>query len=343
MERHTLERLLRRPVDVVAVPGGWLIQYTCLPTGRPPVGTPQVRHMATGTNGRFGIPNRPNTSGFLVHHVAQRPRFTEQASFMAQRPMYQQIAEDLRARIESGTLEQGAQLPTELELRDRYASSRNTIRDAIKRLTMWGLVETRPGQGTFVTQQIHPFTFVLRGAGTEDDDLSELDVYVSRKESVGRYLAVTDTRVGIQGATEELATQLRITLGEPVISRQQMLTIDGVPWALQTIYYPMEFVTNGALRLIQAASIEEGTLAYLKESIGATQASWQDLIQCRQADNKEVEFMRLRSDGQALVFEVQRTGFDEEGKPMRLVVTAFPTDRNKFIYEVGPFATKKSK
>ena len=159
---------------------------------------------------------------------------------------------------QSGTLEQGAQLPTELELRDRYASSRNTIRDAIKRLTMWGLVETRPGQGTFVTQQIHPFTFVLRGAGTEDDDLSELDVYVSRKESVGRYLAVTDTRVGIQGATEELATQLRITLGEPVISRQQMLTIDGVPWALQTIYYPMEFVTNGALRLIQAASIERG-------------------------------------------------------------------------------------
>ena len=60
---------------------------------------------------------------------------------MAQ-PRYQQIAEDLRAQIESGILQPGAQLPTELELCDRYASSRNTIRDAVKRLNSQGLVET---------------------------------------------------------------------------------------------------------------------------------------------------------------------------------------------------------
>ena len=75
--------------------------------------------------------------------------------------MYQQIAEDLRAQIESGALAPGAQLPTELELRDRYDSSRNTIRDAIKRLTSQGLVETRPGQGTFVTRSVDPFVTVL--------------------------------------------------------------------------------------------------------------------------------------------------------------------------------------
>ena len=39
-----------------------------------------------------------------------------------QQPMYQQIADDLQAQIESGTLEPGVRLPTELELRDRYAS-----------------------------------------------------------------------------------------------------------------------------------------------------------------------------------------------------------------------------
>jgi DNA-binding GntR family transcriptional regulator len=33
-------------------------------------------------------------------------------------PMYRQIAEDLREQIESGQLEPGQQLPTELELRD---------------------------------------------------------------------------------------------------------------------------------------------------------------------------------------------------------------------------------
>ena len=81
---------------------------------------------------------------------------------MAQ-PMYQQIAEDLRSEIESGILKPGAQLPTEIELRDQYDASRNTVRDAIKRLTSQGLVETRPGQGTFVTRKIDPFVTVLTG------------------------------------------------------------------------------------------------------------------------------------------------------------------------------------
>ena len=81
---------------------------------------------------------------------------------MAQQPMYQQIADDLRRQIESGELAPGDQLPTEIELRDRFSSSRNTIRDAIKRLTSQGLVETRPGQGTFVTRRaVDPFVTVL--------------------------------------------------------------------------------------------------------------------------------------------------------------------------------------
>ena len=47
-------------------------------------------------------------------------------------PMYRQIAEDLRRQIEAGELAPGAQLRTELELREKYNASRNTVRDAIK-------------------------------------------------------------------------------------------------------------------------------------------------------------------------------------------------------------------
>jgi GntR family transcriptional regulator len=38
-------------------------------------------------------------------------------------PMYQQIADDLRRKIETGTLERGCQLPTELELRETFGAS----------------------------------------------------------------------------------------------------------------------------------------------------------------------------------------------------------------------------
>jgi len=51
-------------------------------------------------------------------------------------PMYRQIADDLRAMIESEELAPGQQLQTEIELRDQYGASRNTVRDAIKWLTV---------------------------------------------------------------------------------------------------------------------------------------------------------------------------------------------------------------
>ena len=75
--------------------------------------------------------------------------------------MYRQIAEDLREQIDWVVFKPGQQLWAELELQEHYGASRNTIRDAIKRLTSLGLVETKPGQGTFVMKKIRPYVTTL--------------------------------------------------------------------------------------------------------------------------------------------------------------------------------------
>src|ERR1700749_5232776 len=97
--------------------------------------------------------------------------------------MYQQIAEDLHNQIESGALAPGSQLPTEIELRERYEASRNTIRDAIKRLTSLGLIETRPGQGTFVAATVDPFFTLLTGDPRGGIGVGEGAAYVSEVNS----------------------------------------------------------------------------------------------------------------------------------------------------------------
>src|SRR6202050_5953999 len=76
-------------------------------------------------------------------------------------PLYRMIAEDLRDQIDNGGLEPGQQLRTETELVEHYGAARNTVRDAIKWLISLGLVETRPGQGTFVVKEITPFVTTL--------------------------------------------------------------------------------------------------------------------------------------------------------------------------------------
>ena len=76
-------------------------------------------------------------------------------------PKYREIAQDLQRRIESGEFSPGDRLPNEMEFREQYDASRNTVRDALKWLTIRGLVETKAGQGTFVTQIIEPIITTL--------------------------------------------------------------------------------------------------------------------------------------------------------------------------------------
>jgi GntR family transcriptional regulator len=251
---------------------------------------------------------------------------------MAQRPMYQQIAEDLRAQIESGVLAQGAQLPTELELRDRYASSRNTIRDAIKRLTSQGLVETRPGQGTFVTRRVDPFVTVLTSDPTASSG-AEGAAYLSEVSDQHRKPGRTIPKVEIQVPSAEVSRRLRVPAATQVVSRHESRFIDNVPWSLMTSFYPMDFITKGASRLLMAEDITEGAVRYLGETIGIRQIGYRDWITARVPDTTEQAFFGLAHD--ATVFEIFRTGFDQTGTPLRVTVTVFPADRNQFIVNVG--------
>src|SRR5258707_8764262 len=114
-------------------------------------------------------------------------------------PMYRRIAEDLRQKIESGDLGHGTQLPTELELRDRYDASRNTVRDAVRWLITRGLVETRPGQGTFVVEKIDPFITTLT-AELETGLGGEGAAYASEVTARSRRPTFTGPRVEIQQA-----------------------------------------------------------------------------------------------------------------------------------------------
>jgi GntR family transcriptional regulator len=251
-------------------------------------------------------------------------------------PMYRQIAEDLRDQIESGTLVPGQQLRTELELQDHYGASRNTVRDAIKWLINLGLVETRPGQGTFVVPEIDPFVTTLTedpqsglGGGEGTSYLSEVSER-NREPSVSRML-----QVEIQEAAGEVAAGLWIAAGTEVISRHQKRFIDGTPWSMQTSYYPMEYFDRGAERLMSPRNIEEGTVQYLADTLNIRQAGYRDWITVRAPNATEADFFKLSADGRVAVYVIFRTAFDEPGQPIRLTITVYPTDRNQFIIDVG--------
>jgi GntR family transcriptional regulator len=249
-------------------------------------------------------------------------------------PMYRQIADDLRRQIEDGELAPGSQLLTELELREKYNASRNTIRDAIKWLITRSLVETRPGQGTFVVETIVPFVTTLTG-DPKTASGGEGTSYQPEAQAQFRKASDTPPQVGIEEANAEMASELGVDQGTSVVSRHQQRFIDGTPWSLQTSFYPMDLVESGAIRLIQAGDIIEGTVKYLRMSAGIKQAGYRDTITVRAPDVNETMFFRLPDDGRVSVIEQRRTAYTDDGRAVRLTVSVYPADRNQFSVVVG--------
>jgi GntR family transcriptional regulator len=257
-------------------------------------------------------------------------------------PLYRKIAEDLRGQINAGELAPGDRLGSEAELMEKYGqdgkASRNTVRDAIKLLVGLGLVETRAGQGTFVVTKMQPFLTRL----TQDPESGgfEDEVFRSEVQRQGREPEETTPRVEVQPASARVASRLAVEEGTPVISRHQERSIDGTPWSLQTIFYPMEFATEGgATDLLKPDDMsgghKEGVLKYLESTLGIRQAGWRDMIIARPPRRHERDFFGLSDKALVAIFEFQRTSYGEDGKPIRFAVTVYPADRNQFEMEAG--------
>ena len=72
--------------------------------------------------------------------------------------LYEEIVEQIKQLITDGKLRPGDKLLAERELAERFQVSRASVREAIRTLEMLGVIDIRPGEGTFIR-------------GTEADDI----------------------------------------------------------------------------------------------------------------------------------------------------------------------------
>ena len=82
------------------------------------------------------------------------------------RPVSEQVVERITAMIKSGNLAPGDRLPTERQMGAAFGISRPTLREALKALTLTGILESRQGGRYTVTEMsprrlIAPFNAIL--------------------------------------------------------------------------------------------------------------------------------------------------------------------------------------
>jgi GntR family transcriptional regulator len=248
-------------------------------------------------------------------------------------PLYRQIANQLRRQIESGELEAGMQIPTEDQLMGQFHASRNTVRGALKELAMRGLVYTLQGKGTFVSERIAPIVITLTSDPETGYGGGEGLVYTAEVAASGRKPELRDLEVGFRRAKPAIARSLELPEETEVIFRKENGYVDGLRWSRQTSYYPRSMAAD-APRLVGTGNIDEGAVAYLRK-IGIRQDGYRDSIEWRAPDEEDTAYFDLPSDGHVQVVEISRIAFDQNGNRIRLTVTIYRADRNRFVINDG--------
>ena len=92
----------------------------------------------------------------------------------------QQIIDAFTRQLVQGNLRPGDQIPTEVELAEKFGVARNTVREAIKILVAMGVLEIRRPVGTFVCTgftepMLSPMLYgIILGRGDSYDELLDL-------------------------------------------------------------------------------------------------------------------------------------------------------------------------
>jgi GntR family transcriptional regulator len=238
---------------------------------------------------------------------------------------YARIASDLRRKITSRDIKPGGHLPSELELRDQYQASRNTVLDAIKMLKDEGLVETRPGQGWFAKIRIVPFVNSI--------DWGD-DTAIAEAQARGRTPTAMPPTVNQENAPADIAERLGIPVGTAMIVRRQEWLLDGLPWKLQAVWCPKARSDEGAYRLLMAVDISEGVGKYLYSALGLVPDGVTFYFLPRKPSDEEIRFFDFPDESDVpYVIELIRTATvaaDDAPRPLYVAVGVYAGDRNRF-------------
>jgi len=241
---------------------------------------------------------------------------------------YKQIAEDLRDQITTDSLRPGSQLPTEPMLAAAYDASRSTIRLAIGLLIQQGLVETRQGMGTYVTEPAIPLTVVL--SREEDWQAGEpSDAALQPTGEPADRPATTTFQAETTSADAEIAAALHVAEGTPLVLRSTRRYLGKDPWSLIAAYYPVDIVKGTALE--RAGQSSKSASLILTEH-GHQPVGYRHDIYARMPDTVEAAFFELLRPVPVTV--VSRTTYDAT-QPVRLTKYVYRSDRVRLRHEMG--------
>ncbi|MBS1794129.1 MAG: GntR family transcriptional regulator [Acidobacteria bacterium] len=227
-------------------------------------------------------------------------------------PLHTQIAEALRVQIQNDQFKEN--LPSERELAERYAVSRMTVRQALQKLRLEGLIYNERGVGTFVnnrkidvhTRNLNGFSEEMISLGLRPSSL----VLTFRRELAG----------------PDVMRDLGLGAGAEVFYLERLRLADDEPMAFEKTYLPAYLFP----KLDKFDLTKNSLYRVLGENYDSRMHHAEEVLEAAAAPKRIAEQLGVR--GGAPVLVVHRVVFTESHQPIESAHTIYRADRYRATF-----------
>lgn len=204
-------------------------------------------------------------------------------------PSYVPIYNMLYSDIINGFYKYGSQLPSEVELTEKYGVSRNTLRQALTILREDGLIEKQQGKSTIVTYKDKE-----RKINMEDSKINNLMLSCSKEE-----VDAIDIDYNFGPPTEIAQQKLKIKASEVILASNLVYHVEQKPIGHAFIQIPVKYIEGVNIDL----NSEEEVSRLINKEIFHMAVSSSVNIKIVNAEDNIIEFLKVNQKHQIIYIE----------------------------------------
>ena len=243
---------------------------------------------------------------------------------------YLNIADELRSQITTGQLAEGAQLPSENQLAQRFQTTRTTVRKALALLRAEGHLVSEQGKGVFVRPRpdLHMVGTGERYVERRKTGVTNFNAEVAAGGHVAEQVILGVEKIAAPG---DIAARLGLSEGVSTIRRRRRFEVDGHPMQLVDGYYAYALAKGSALA--RTPRIPGGAHAELEgPELRQRLVRFVEEIDLRMPSPDEVNALMIPPG--VPIARVLRTAYNANGEPVEVLVSIVPGDRHRFVYQI---------
>lgn len=231
-------------------------------------------------------------------------------------PIYEQIYQNLRDKIQNEEIGSGESFPSERELAEKFGVSRMTVRQALNTLKNEGLIYHERGIGAFVSKR-------------------KLDIHTRNlvgftEEMIERGLRPSSKllQAKIEKADEETAANLGIEINDKVFHLQRLRLADDSPMAFEDAFLPALRYPNLEKIDLEKVSLYE----VLEQKYGTRMSHAEEFLEAMVVTKKIGEALSIKKGAPVLM--VHRVVFSDANLAVESVKTFYRADRYRATFHL---------